>query len=64
MRDALRPPDKDMRSAVVLILTKDDEALSCQRMKRIPDGDFCGRNQGIMSPLPIAADGTGPSSRR
>jgi hypothetical protein len=53
MRGAVGPPDKDMWSAVVLISTKDDEALSCQRMERIPDGDFCGRNQGIMSPLPM-----------
>ena len=52
MRGAVGPPHKDMRRAVVLILTKDDEALSGPRMERIPDGDFRGRNQGIMSPFP------------
>jgi hypothetical protein len=55
MRGAVGPAHKDMRSAVVLILTKNDEALSGQRMERIPDSDFCSRNQGIMSPFPIAA---------
>ena len=52
MRGAAGPAHKHMRSAVVLILTKDDEGLSSQGMERIPDGDFCRRNQGIMSPLP------------
>jgi len=52
MRGAVGPAYKDMRSAVVIILTKNDEALSAQRMERIPDGDFSGRNQGIMNPFP------------
>ena len=55
MRGTVGRAHKDMRSAIVLILTKNDEALSGQWMERIPDGDFGGRNQGIMSPLPMPA---------
>jgi len=64
MRGAIGRAHKDMRSAIVLILTKNDEALSAQRMERIPDGDFSGRNQGIMNPFPIAAGGIGQTSPR
>jgi hypothetical protein len=39
----------------MLILPKDDEALSAQRMERIPDRDFMRQNRGIMSPLQIVA---------
>ena len=37
----------------MLILPKDDEALSAQQMERIPDRDFIRQNRGIMSPLQI-----------
>jgi hypothetical protein len=43
----------------MLILTKDDEALSAQRMERIPDRDFMRQNRGIMSPLQIPVE-SGP----
>ena len=46
-----------MRCSVMLVLTKHDESLSDQGMKRIPDDNFRCRNQGIMSPFPIAGDG-------
>jgi hypothetical protein len=39
----------------MLVLTKHDESLSGQGMKRISDDNFRRRNQGIMSPFPIAA---------
>jgi hypothetical protein len=55
MCGAVGPAHKDMRGAVVLILTKNDKASSGQRMERISDRKFCDRNQGTMSPLPIAA---------
>ncbi len=64
MRGAAGPAHKDMRSAIVFILTKYDESLSDQRMERIPDGEFCDRNQGIMSPLPIAGASAPPQSIR
>jgi hypothetical protein len=38
----------------MLVLTEHDESLSGQGMKRIPDDNFRCRNQGIMSPFPIA----------
>ena len=50
MRGAVGRAHKDMRSAIVLILTKNDEALSGQWMERIPDGDLFGRNQGLWRP--------------
>jgi len=60
MRGAIGRAHKDMRSAIVLILTKNDEALSGQWMERIPDGDFYSRNQGIMSPFPTAGASVPP----
>ena len=39
----------------MLILAKNDEALSAQRMEPILDRDFMRQNCGIMSPLRIAA---------
>jgi hypothetical protein len=48
----------------MLILPKDDEALSAQRMERIPDRDFTRQNRGIMSPLQTKAARTGRASRR
>jgi hypothetical protein len=53
MRGPVHLAQEDMRRAVVLILTKDNEGLPGQRMERISDGDFRNRNQGIMSPPPI-----------
>jgi hypothetical protein len=37
----------------MLVLTKHDESLSGQGMKRISDDNFRRRYQGIMSPFPI-----------
>jgi hypothetical protein len=54
MCGAVGPAHKDMRGAVVRILTKNDKASSGQRMERISDRKFCDRNQGTMSPLPTA----------
>jgi hypothetical protein len=53
-----------MRSNVMLILPKDDEALSAQRMERIPDRDFTRQNRGIMSPLQIEEDNVPPPCTR
>ena len=64
MCGAVGPSHKDMRSAVVLILTKNDKALSGQRVERISDRKFCDRNQGTMSPLPmLVANAPRQSSR-
>jgi hypothetical protein len=48
----------------MLILPKDDEALSAQRMERIPDRDFTRQNRGIMSPLQIEEDNVPPPCTR
>jgi len=44
----------------MLVLAKHDESLSGQGMKRIPNDNFRCRNQGIMSPFPIAEDSARP----
>ena len=64
MRGAFRPAQEDMRSAIMLILTKDDEGLPGQWMERISDGEFRDRNRGIMNPLPMPAVNEQPRSCR
>jgi hypothetical protein len=54
VREAATPSYQNMRRAIVVMTTNNDEALTAQRMKRIPDNDFRYRNQGTMNPLPIA----------
>jgi hypothetical protein len=46
----------------MLVLTEHDESLSGQGMKRIPDDNFRCRNLGIMSPVPMKVEKTGPAS--
>jgi len=44
-----------MFDAAMLILTRQEQCLTEQRVKRIGDRDFLRQNPGTMSPLRIAA---------
>jgi hypothetical protein len=47
--------NEQVGDSVVLVFTRNNEALISERMKRVGDGDFASQNSGIMNCLPTAA---------
>lgn len=47
--------NEQVGDSVVLVFTRNNEALIDERMKRVCNGDFASQNRGIMNCLPTAA---------
>ena len=48
--------NEQVGDSVVLVFTRNNEALISERMKRVCDGDFASQNSGIMNCLPTPAE--------
>jgi hypothetical protein len=59
---AVRPPNQQVASSVVLILANYKDSLPSQGMEGVTDHNFERQTPGIMTPLLMAAPKAGPSS--